>query len=267
MLSWVPSMLLSLSMLLARAADLRSADVQGYELGAGDEITVVVSGQDKMTGTFQIRSDCTIKIPDTVQAVPVCELTVEGATTAITASLAATVLVNPQVNLSVKTYSRVVEVLGGVVTPGEYPLKRKRTTFRTLLASVGGLADQSAPTVRITRTSGEVVEVDLERLRLGDPSADVELFAGDSVYVPPVQSVYMDGQVVKPGPVTFRDGLTLTQAITQAGSTTTIAREGGAYILRGEEKIPVNLKRILRGDDADVALLPNDHVYVPESVF
>jgi protein involved in polysaccharide export with SLBB domain len=139
-----------------------------------------------------------------------------------------------------------------------------------MLVRAGGLLEASAPRAFIVRqVAGEStkIPVDLERLNAGDASADIELRAGDRLYVPPVESVFVDGQVGKPGAIAYRDGMTVTQAIAQAGSTLGTARKAGVYIMRGEERIAVNLKRILSGEEADVALRPSDRVYIPESVF
>jgi protein involved in polysaccharide export with SLBB domain len=111
----------------------------------------------------------------------------------------------------------------------------------------------------------EVIQVDLERINKGDQLADVVLRAGDHLYVPQVEQVFVDGQVQKPGAIAWRDGMTLTEAVVQAGSTLGTARKAGVFIMRGEERIDVNLKRIEQAKEADIALKPSDRIVVPES--
>lgn len=247
-----------------------TADILTYPLGPGDELHVEVVGEADMTGNFRIGADGVVNIPY-AGPVKVQNLTVDAATDAIRGQLASTVLAHPQVVVTVQAFNaRKVEVAGAVKTPGVYALQSSRTTVKEILVRAGGLQDLSAARAQIQREVAgqqQVVEIDLERIYRGDTTADVELRPGDHLYIPPAEAVFVDGQVQKPGAIAYRDGMTLTQAIAQAGSTLGTARTSGVYILRGNEKVPVNLKRILRGEEADVALRPSDRVYVPESAF
>ena len=49
--------------------------------------------------------------------------------------------------------------------------------------------------------------------------------------------VHVAGQVLKPGAVIWRDGLTVVQAVTEAGGTGAGANLRKAYILRGTEQV------------------------------
>lgn len=264
MLGWM------LGALSAFAAGAGGADILTYPLGAGDEVRIDVVGEPDMSGTFRVAGDGTVTIPY-AGAVKVEDLTVDQATIAVTKLLGSTVLARPQVILTVEAFkARQVEVAGAVKTPGVYPLQSDRTTVKDALVRSGGLQDLSSPRAQIHRQVAgqqQVIEVDLERIYRGDLVADLELRPGDHLYIPPAESVFIDGQVQKPGAIAYRDGMTLTQAIAQAGSTLGTARQSAVYILRGNEKVPVNYKRILRGEEADVSLRPSDRVYVPESAF
>lgn len=255
--------------LAAHGAEMGASDVLEYPIGAGDALRIDVVGEADMSGVFRVGSDGAVDIPYAGR-VPIAGLTVDEATRALTVQLG-TVLRRPQVVLNVETYeSRKVDVDGIVTKPGTYPLEKKRTTVSDIIVRAGGLADPSAPRAFILReVAGEPVkvEVDLERLNNGDLTADVEVKAGDRIYVPSVESVFVDGQVQKPGAIAYRDGMTVTQAIAQAGSTLGTARKTAAYIMRGTERIAVNLKKIQNGEEADIVLRPSDWVYIPESAF
>ncbi|MES2638239.1 MAG: polysaccharide biosynthesis/export family protein [Myxococcota bacterium] len=254
----------------AHAAASPSADVLSYSLGPGDELRLDVVGEADMSGVFGVGPDGAIDIP-LGGRVPVAGLTVDEAKRAITAHLADHVLVRPQVVLNIEKYgSRTVNVTGGVVKPESYAFEKERTTVSDVLVRAGGLTDASATRAWIMRDVAGVtnkIPVDLERINAGDAAADIELHAGDRLYIPQVESVFVDGQVQKPGAISYRDGMTITQAITQAGSTLGTARKTAAYIMRGSERIPVNLKRIQSGEEADIVLRPSDRVYIPESAF
>ncbi|MFZ5475784.1 MAG: SLBB domain-containing protein [Myxococcota bacterium] len=258
---------LALCALDARADDAAAADVLSYRLGKADEVRVEVVGEEQMSGVYRVNGDCTVELRY-AGAVPVCDLTLDEATLAIKGQLARTVLAKPQVLLSMESYNaRVVEVSGAVKEQGTYPIKKDRVTVSDMLLAAGGLVELNTPSATIVRRTGERVEVDLLRLRSGDGVEDRALLPGDTLWVPPMESVFVDGQVEKPGAIAFRDGMTLMQAIAQAGSMKSTALKSGVYIMRGSEKLPVNLKKVLKGEEADVKLLPSDRIYVPESVF
>jgi polysaccharide export outer membrane protein len=250
--------------------DAAGADVLGYPIGEGDMVRLEVVGEESMSGVFRVGTDGAIEVPYAGR-ISIAGLTVDDAARAVTGWLGRTVLARPQVVLDVDTFaSRKVDVGGIVTKPDSYALEKGRTTVSDLLVRAGGLIEPNAPRAMIFRdVSGErvVIEVDLERLNAGDLRADLELRAGDHLYVPPVESVFVDGQAGKPGAIPYRDGMTVTQAIAQAGGTLGTARKAAVYIVRGTDRIPVNLKRIQNGDEADIVLRPSDRIYIPESAF
>ena len=137
-----------------------------------------------------------------------------------------------------------------------------------VLVQAGGLIDPAAPRAEVWRDVAgvrQIIAVDLHRLSTGE--GDIDLIAGDTLHVPEVEQVYVDGQVGKPGGVAYRDGMKLTEAIAQAGSVTSIGRQQGVIVTRDGEQIRVNLKRVLAGKEADFELKPKDHIYIPESTF
>jgi protein involved in polysaccharide export with SLBB domain len=108
--------------------------------------------------------------------------------------------------------------------------------------------------------------INLEKL-LADETDLWSLKAGDLVYVPEGAMVYVSGQVTKPGPVLFTDGITLTQALNAAGGPLPTARLRTAFILRDGVRTVVKLKRILRGQELDITLRPGDQIFLEQAVF
>jgi polysaccharide export outer membrane protein len=247
-----------------------TADVLTYEIGPGDELHLEVVGQEDMSGDIRVDTEGVLPIPLAGQ-VPIGGMTLDAAQRAITAHLASGYLRNPQVLLGVKGYqSKLVDVSGGVVKPGTYPIQGGIAGVSKIILASGGLIDASAPRAEIWRDVDgvrQVIQVDLDRINKGEQMADVAVRAGDHVYVPQVEQIFVDGQVQKPGAIIWRDGMTLTEAIIQAGSTLGTARLQGVYIMRGTDRIDVNYKRIQEAKEADIALRPSDRIVVPESVF
>lgn len=262
--------LLLVSLVRAEEAVGQAADVLTYRIGPGDELHVDVVGQPDMSGDIRVDTDGQLAIP-LAGAVQVAGLTMDGARNAVTAHLAAGYLRTPQVLLKVQTYgSKLIDVSGGVVRPGTYPIQAGSASVAKIILAAGGLVDPNSPRAEIWR-DGEagrvVIPVDLDRINKGDQLADTSLLAGDHIYVPQVEQIFVDGQVQKPGAIIWRDGMTLTEAIIQAGSTLNTARLQGVYIMRGQERIDVNYKRIQEAKEADFALEPSDRIVVPESAF
>jgi len=80
--------------------------------------------------------------------------------------------------------------------------------------------------------------------------------------------VYLLGEVEKKGPVDMTPGMTLLNAIADAGGLTDYANTKKMYILRGEtgkqQKIPVRYKDALKGiSECNVILEPGDTIVVP----
>lgn len=256
---------------LARAGDEGlAADVLTYVIGPGDEVHLEIVGQPDMSADVRVDTDGDLPIPMAGQ-VHVAGLTIDAARKTIVTHLAAGYLRNPQVLLHVSTFaSKLVDVSGGVVRPSTYPIQAGTPTVSKILLAAGGLMDPNAPRAEIWRDVDgvrRVITVDLDRINKGDQQADVAVYAGDHLYVPQVEQIFVDGQVQKPGAIIWRDGMTLTEAIIQAGSTLNTARLQGVYILRGTDRIDVNYKRVQEAKEADISLRPSDRIVVPESVF
>ncbi|MCU1228075.1 MAG: hypothetical protein JWO97_959 [Acidobacteria bacterium] len=108
----------------------------------------------------------------------------------------------------------------------------------------------------------------------GNPDLNLPLAPNDVVNIPvdtPI-SVYILGEVVRPGKVDFRRSQTptLLQALAAAGAPTdrASARVVVKRMVNGRETtINANWRRIVDGKQSDIQLLDNDTVFVKESVF
>lgn len=255
---------------IAAAAEPLSVDVS-YELGIGDTVAVEVLGQPDMSGSFPIGPDGAVEIPYAGR-VAVVGFTLADARDQISARLRDGFVKNPQVIVRVEQItSKIIKVTGGVARAGEYPLTAARMRVSDLIVRAGGLVDPSTPVAEVWRgendASRQVIVVDLDRLTKGDPAADIELMPGDTLAVPPAQQIFVDGNVKLAGSYPFRDGMTLSTAVAAAGGADGSALTSKVKLIRGKGQTIINLRRVLRGLDADVMLKPGDHVYVPESPF
>lgn len=243
------------------------ADPLRYPIGARDSLAVDIYDENSLSGTFIVDDDGTVDLP-LLGRVRVVGLTLAQADDLITQSLARDFLVNPQVTVRIASFgSKPVQVLGSVSKPGTYYLAGP-TSLLEILTLAGGIKDPAAVEIRVQRPSqpGQLTVASLETL-VATGSGNVALAPGDVVYVPPGPVVYVSGEVGKPGTVAFLEGLSVVEAINKAGGATDRASLRNVYLLRDGQRTRVNTRRILKGRDTDVSLLPDDHVYVEESVF
>lgn len=278
---------LHISTALAKTpADNQTAAAQDYTIGPGDVLTITVADAPEFGGKVRVGDSGSIQIlgiPKPVVA--------EGKSTAqLSASIRqalidAKQLRDPQVSVFVDEYhGRTVTVLGSVNKPAVYSLER-RTTVLEAISAAGGALPNSGNTVTIVRGEasaeatntrvGSVQVIDLARLATGaDLSANVEVRNGDVINVSAAQLVYVVGAVAKPGGFVLtnpEEGLSASQAVALAQGFTSVASIHHALIVRqstsdhSRREIPVDLAKMMAGQETDVLLGPNDILYVPDS--
>ena len=191
----------------------------------------------------------------------------------------------------VETHSHPISVVGAVKTPGVFELQGRRTLLE-IMSLAGGARDDAGYTARITRQlefgplplpnaavdpSGQfsVAEVNLQKIMdARDPIGNIVMMPNDVISVPKADMVYVIGDVLKPGAIALGDqkAVTVLQAISIASGLGKTAKSTEAKILRvtpgstTRKEVAVNLKTILAGKANDVAMQPDDILYVPTSL-
>jgi polysaccharide export outer membrane protein len=180
----------------------------------------------------------------------------------------------PQVNIVlVQVRGNQVSVLGQVNRPGRFPLETFNSRVSELLAMAGGIMGGAgasaggADTIIVTGTrDGKPFrkEIDVAQMYLHNrPEDDIQVSAGDVIYVPAAPVFYIYGEVQRPGSFRIERGMTIQQALAQGGGPT----------IRGtERRLKVNRKE---ADGRVIALnpapsdpvQPNDVIFVRESLF
>jgi len=243
-----------------------TTDVLGYEVGAQDVLEVAIYDEPDLSRTVTVDLGGDVHLP-LVEQVSVSGLTVgEIARLVEEKYVSGGFLVHPHATVRVIEFkSQQIEVVGGVARPGLYNLTGP-TTLSEIVAQAGWIDASSAngqATVR--RKDGTSTTVDLDTL-IKTGEGNFTLTAGDHVSLGEGEVVFVTGQVGKPGSYAYQQGLSVNQALSLAGDASPVARLSGAYILRGGEKIKVNLKKVRKGRVPDVRLQPGDQIYVPESI-
>lgn len=151
-----------------------------------------------------------------------------------------------------------VKILGEVATAGSKPLTRDMTAMDAINAA-GGFKDTADKTaVKVRHADGTETKIDLAAASSGETSSDAWLLlkADDVVFVPNNKEnriVVTGPGVKKPGPITFEDGMTAFDAITQADGFQDKARTDKVVVVpKGGKPIVANLKRFASTGDASM---------------
>jgi len=95
----------------------------------------------------------------------------------------------------------------------------------------------------------------------------------DVVYIPPADVFYVAGEVRAPGQYQLKQGITLRQAISLAQGAPFKAKLDKGIIFREDPvtgkftEVAVDIAAVMSGKKEDLAILPNDVIYVPNSAF
>jgi polysaccharide export outer membrane protein len=120
-----------------------------YTLGAGDELRVIVFGQQDLSGKFTIDGRGSISLP-LIGSVDAGGKTVREATKAIVAKLKPDYLKNPRVSVQVLNY-RPFYILGEVKKPGSYPYVSGMTAVNAVALGGGYTYRARENNIYITR--------------------------------------------------------------------------------------------------------------------
>jgi polysaccharide export outer membrane protein len=261
-----------------------------YRLGVNDIVTISVLGLEEIhEHKTQIGTTGTIDLL-LVGRVHAAGLTVEELRGRITERLGH-YMKDPQVTVSIGEFrSQPVSVIGAVKNPGVHQVEGRKTLVE-VLSLAGGLRDDAGYVVKITRRLDEgriplpnaqddptgrfsIAEEDLPAvMEARTPENNIAIRSHDVISVPLAKMVYVVGGVKRAGAFAFgeRESISVLQVVSLANGLDREASPGSAKILRAgldadaKTEVPVNLKRILSGQDPDISLKPNDILFVPDS--
>jgi polysaccharide export outer membrane protein len=197
----------------------------------------------------------------------------------------------PQATVTVVQFSsEPVFFVGAFKAPGIYPLAGRRSLVE-MISSVGGLLPTASRRLKITRRKeygpiplanavstpdGNATTLEVNMASLHDnvnPAEDIILKPFDVISVATAEMVYVTGEVGKVGGFDLqeRESMSVIQILTMAGGLKPTSNAKAAMILRPiantsrRAEISLNVDRILKGQDNDRPLLPNDVLVIPAS--
>ncbi len=273
----------------------RGSDPHGAEIpiGPGDVLRVSVPGMDEMTSansdvSVRVAADGKITLP-LIGTIPAAGLTQDQLEASLRERFSY-YMYNPPVRLFVVEYhSREVGVFGAVAKPGLYDITGPTDTIQSMLAAAGGMTDSAAQHVQFTPASlakddGGVQQVslptsdsqsaelpgslviDLHSTR-GKQYLAIPVRPGDSIVVPVLGQVMVEGWVQKPGPYPITPHMTVSGAIAAAGGAVFAGDTSEVKVIRpganqGQGYFLVNIDDVEEGRAHDVPLQSADVVEV-----
>lgn len=237
-------------------------------LGVGDVIKMSVYQNPDLAVEQRISETGQINVP-LIGAVSVGGKTVPQAQAEVERLLReGRFVIRPQVTIQTLTIrSSQISILGQVPKPGRFPIDIVGSKVSEMIAAAGGVMPGGADVVTLVgNRNGRPVKLDIDLpliLQSGRADLDVPVENGDIIYVDRAPTIYIYGEVQRPGQVRLEREMTLMQALAQAGGLTAKGTERGIRVNRkdaaGQTKV-LEMKLLEKLERDDV-------VYVRESLF
>ncbi len=162
-----------------------------------------------------------------------------------------------------------VTVMGAVEKPGTVQISggAQLYLYEVITQAGGALLSADLRRVEITRANGPKITVNvLSAIQYGDPTGNPTIQPGDSILVPPLKAIRVEGAVLKAGKVyTPEDKVSVVSLLNQVGGYAPNADLTKAQIIREAEgqTLAIDLGAILKGEKPSVDLQPGDTLFVP----
>lgn len=243
-----------------------------YLVGPSDVLSIKVFDEPSLSGdNFSVDTDGTISFPF-LQRVAVRGKTLSEIERLLESGLRNGFVNKPQVSVQIASYrSRAIYVLGEVKMPGRYNIEGQ-VTLLEVIAKAGAFlptagpelivlrykdgmaaAVASSPALPGSKDAAELVRVNIEDLKNGRFTANFLLQDSDTIQVPAAERYYVTGFVKTPGSFVLRPGMTVQQAIAEAGGLTERGSNRGIKITRkvnGKDvEINVKMSDLVRAND------------------
>ncbi len=239
-----------------------------YVIGAGDVVRITVYQSPDLTLETRVAESGSIGYP-LLGTVRLGGLSVAQAEAEITRGLRdGKYLKQPQVTLLVlQVRGNQVSVLGLVNKPGRYAIDMVGMRLSEVLAQAGGIAPGGNDVVTLSGArDGKPyrTEIDLPGLYGRQPSGqDPVLNNGDVVFVDRAPTIYIYGEVQKPGAVRLDRDMSVMQALAAGGGVTL---RGTARGMKVHRRTADGRVQVLEPTMTD-RLRDGDVIHVRESLF
>ncbi len=263
--------------IFAISNSIEASNEQSYRIGDEDILQISIWGNPELTVQIPVRPDGMISVP------LIGDVKARGLTPGELKNLLekeyAKFIKAPTVSVIVTAINSFkVFVVGeglriggtsGIGASGAITLKRN-TTLLQLLAQLGSLQNSNLHNAFLLRDKKKL-DIDFYKLIVkGDISQDIDLKPNDIIFIPDnfENRIMIVGKVRTPGVLSYREGMTVLDAILNAGGFTEFANPNNVLVIRGEgnnvKKIEVELKDVFKKGEVikDIPLKPGDRIII-----
>ena len=237
-------------------------------LGVGDVVKITVYQNPDLTVDARVSELGQINFP-LIGTVTIGGLSVSQAQALIEKRLRdGGFVLKPQVTIqTTQIRSSQVSILGQVAKPGRFPIEIVGSKVSEMIAAAGGVVPGGADIVTLVGTrDGKPIKLDIDLpliLQQGRADLDIPVENGDIIYVDRAPTFYIYGEVQRPGQLRVERGMTLMQALAQAGGLTGRGTTRGIKVHRKDATGVVQVRDIKMNDPVE----RDDVIYVTESLF
>jgi len=252
-----------------------------YRVGPGDVVTVTLVGLNAPTDTIvvtaRVSREGTIELP-MAAPIQIGGLEVEDAEASIRKQYVPAVVRSLTVNVQVASYHTTdVLVVGSVTSPGYVTLQRTERDVLHAVAAAGGFSYEASGEITLQRVRNPAEQIRLDLLEPREAAAVFSiapLESGDIVTVDAADPsmIFVGGLVNAPGPKSYPPGseLNLLQALAMSGGIREDVFPKEATLVRRmadgrDVQVKLDLDRLKRGEDPNIALAAGDIFWVPET--
>ncbi|RLA89111.1 MAG: hypothetical protein DRG20_05135, partial [Deltaproteobacteria bacterium] len=227
-----------------------------YKIGPGDLLDISVFGVEDLQTKVRVSSSGLVTLP-LIGVISVNGLTSYELEKKIEKVLGKKYIYNPHVTVFIKEYKSIkITVLGAIKNPKVYEVPRD-IHLMEIISMAGGLTEEAGDKIYINRPMkksnrwiNKQITIDMEDLfKKGNPQANILLKSGDIVHIAKGGTVYVIGEVKKPGAYSIKGRMTVTQALAEAGGLTNIAALKGKIfrMVNGvNKKIPIDIGEMMK---------------------
>jgi polysaccharide export outer membrane protein len=238
-----------------------------YAIGAGDIVRIGVFQNPELSLETRVSESGSIGYPLLGQ-LRLGGLTAAQAESAIADGLRRGQFIrDPQVTVVVsQVRGNQVSVLGLVNRPGRYPIETNGMRLSDMLAQAGGVAAGGSDSAVLSGIRGGKrfrVEIDVPALFARQEGDDPTVQSGDVIFVDRMPTIYIYGEVQRPGAMRLEREMNVMQALAAGGGLTARGTQRGLRVHRRGDQgaaIVVEPKMDDRLQDGDV-------IHVRESLF
>jgi protein involved in polysaccharide export with SLBB domain len=249
----------------------RPINPETYIVGPGDIISVSIWTSPPLSFTIQVTVEGTVIIPN-VGEVKVSGLTLSETKEKIIQKIKSKYIASEITATLIMPRSFNITLTGYGLREGKYKVR----SIDRVSNAISFAFSQDSINLRkiLLKRNGNTITVDLRKyFATGDDKYNPYLLEGDWIVVQKRDLnffVGIYGAVNKPGLYEFVEGDKLTDIVQIAGGPLESAMLEAVEILRlneegkEREKLIVNLKKILNGEEEDIKLENNDRIFIPE---